>query len=339
MSYAQAILEAGQSITGDPLGDLIQIHHALANLEEQSQAFRILLSMAHVLAAELSDAQLSDYCREIREDPVGQSVIFHLIQSRIRVRDLDRAEFILQMCLDGGNRAPLEDEKALYLRFNDPLEDLFYRVRFKPSKEVLTYRSYAPKFYHALAYVLIEKEDLLGALRGLMDGLAINPLDTLLLFEMSEIFKMRRDWDAFQKITRSCFQYAHTRTDLARAYRNWGYMLIEEKDWEGAVSCYLMSLEYHPKEENALNQLLYISGETGMVIDTIQNEKGMVAALESRGIQVGPCEELIQLASYAAGRHLERNETKWALYFLHVVYEMTGSEKVADMMRQLQTGC
>lgn len=74
---------------------------------------------------------------------------------------------------------------------------------------------------------------------------------------------MKKDWETFKKITVEMFQYAYTRENVARLFRNLGFYFVEIKDYVAAKLCYTLSLNYEPDNKNAMSELYYIDDLTG----------------------------------------------------------------------------
>ncbi|GEM_PF-6570244 len=269
-----------------------------------------------------------DAAEEERDRILSEAVI------RIKEKKFAEAERLLKPLLPDEDSIG-EDETHLYLSFNEPIEEIYYRFRFKPGREIGRHSCAVGRTFLTYAYLLIQKREFDEALRVLGRGLRHNPIDTGLLFEEAEIFKIRRDWAVFRKITDLCLSYACQSPGIARAYRNYGYMFAEQGDYEGAACCYLLSREY---EEHALarGQLQRIARLTGREIDERYYHEHFRGILEERKIQVGPSKDLLNIAGTFASNCEEDGDYPAACYFYNILFDLTRDGKIEKKLADLK---
>jgi hypothetical protein len=271
-----------------------------------------------------------DAAEEERDRILSEAII------RIREKKFAEAEKLLKPLLPDEDSIG-EDETHLYLSFNEPIEEIYYRFRFKPGREIGRHSSAVGRTFLTYAYLLIQKREFDEALWVLGRGLRHNPIDMGLLFEEGEIFKIRRDWAVFRKITDRCLSYACRSSGIARAYRNYGYMFAEQGDYDGAACCYLLSREY---EDHAIarGQLERIARLTGREIDERYYHEHFRGILEERKIQVGPSKDLLNIAGTFASNCEEDGDYPAAWYFYNILFDLTkdrGIEKKLEQLRAL----
>lgn len=252
---------------------------------------------------------------------------------RIREKRLAEAETLLKSLLPDED-ASGEDDAALTLFFNEPIEEIYYRFKFKPKKEIRRNPGNS-RFFLTYAYLLMERKDFEGALKVLGKGLARNPIDTDLLFEEGEIFKIKRSWTVFKKMTDLCLAYAYRSSGIARAYRNYGYMFLELGDHEGAACCYLLSREY---EDHAIadNQLNRLSGLMGRGIDKPYYHEHFGSILDERKIQIGPSRDLLNIAGTFALNCEEDGDYRAACYFYGILFDLTKGAEIGKKIEDLK---
>lgn len=254
---------------------------------------------------------------------------------RIREKNFAAAERLLKPLLPDEDSIG-EDEARLHLSFNEPIEEIYYRFRFKPKKKIDRLSPGAVRAFLTYAYLLIQKQDDEEALRVLGRGLRYNPIDTGLLFEEGEIFKIRRDWAVFRKITDLCLSYACSSSAVARAYRNYGCMFAEQGDYDGASCCYLLSREY---EDHAIarGQLERIALLTGREINERYYREHFGGILEERKIQIGPSKDLLHIAGTFASNCEEDGDYPAACYFYNILFDLTRDGEVEKKIERLRT--
>jgi tetratricopeptide (TPR) repeat protein len=336
MDYTGIIQHLTQQLTGESRHDLSQLKAAMQAHADHPNAVEITRAIGRMIFNALPEDGKREFRRYFQNGEAARRILFEMAHEKLREKDLDGAEKLIRHCIPDENRF-LEDGASIYLRFREPIQEIYYRWRFKPAKDLRVHPEVNPEAYLTYAYILVEKKDLNTALRILMQGLGHNPLDTDLLFEMGEIYKYRKDWDGYRKITERCFEYAHTSISLARAYRNLGYMLIEMKDWDGAICCYLMSRHFDPENNVSAGQLYYISQVTGSRIDETHYHENLENMLESRRIQFGPCEEMVAAAYHMGNLCLGKNQVESALYFFCICLDLTRNEQIAELIAKLKS--
>ncbi len=252
---------------------------------------------------------------------------------RIREKRLAEAETLLKSLLPDED-ASGEDGAVLTLFFNEPIEEIYYRFKFKPKKEIRR-RPGNGRFFMTYAYLLMERKDFEGALKVLGRGLAHNPIDTDLLFEEGEIFKIRRNWTVFKKMTDLCLSYAYRSAGIARAYRNYGYMFLELGDYDGAACCYLLSREY---EDHAIagSQLDRLSGLMGRMIDKPYYHEHFGRILAERKVQIGPSKDLLNIAGTFALNCEEDGDYRAACYFYGILFDLTKDAEIGKKIEDLK---
>jgi tetratricopeptide (TPR) repeat protein len=269
-----------------------------------------------------------DAAEENRDQILNEAVV------RIKEKNFAEAERLLKTLLpDEGSTG--EGETPHCLSFNEPMEEIYYRFRFKPGREIGRRFSGLGRTFLTYAYLLIQKQDFEGALQILGRGLRHNPIDTGLLFEEGEIFKIRRDWTVFKKITDLCLSCACRSSAVARAYRNYGFMFAEAGDYEGAACCYLLSREY---EDHAIarGQLERIAHLTGRPIDERYYHETFGRILEERNIQVGPSRDILTIARTFALNCEADGDYPAASYFYNVLFDLTRDREIEKKMMHLK---
>ena len=90
-------------------------------------------------------------------------------------------------------------------------------------------------------------------------------------------------------------EVAYTEAALGHAYRNLGYLAIEEANYNLAVACYCMSLLVdRDHAQGVQSELSYIEQRTGRT-PALPEPAVVEAILARNGIQVGPSQLVTQL--------------------------------------------
>ena len=263
-----------------------------------------------------------------------REVILNEAIKRAQDRKFDDAESLLRSLLPADG-ASIEDNECLQLSFNEPFEEILYKQKFKPEKRIVTHPGAEGRIFLTYGYVLMEKKSFDEALKILEAGLQFNPVHVALLFEEAEIFKIKKDWTTFRKTTDLCREYAFKSQDIARVYRNYGYMFAEQNDFEAAICCYLSSTWYE-QHIHAQNQLRHISQLINKKIDEGYYRESLQEILKEKDVGIGPSGEILNLAYSFATRCEEAKDYRAASYFYAICHDLTQDKNIEAKLAELK---
>jgi len=328
LEYEDIILDITSKLSGDPEKDKVFLVSQIDkytktshpySLEIIKAIFRLGPLMPDVVAENILSAMVSNTDKAISE-----------AKQKIYDGDLDQAEKIIKSAMP-----PMlyeEDKVSIYFAFNNPIEKIYYESKFKPKKDIRNASGINTEMFLLYAYILFEKKKFNEAMEILDRGLKYNPLNTFLLFEKGEIFKLNKDWQNFRRITDLCMEYSYRPESVARAQRNYGYMFVELKEYEAAICCYLVSL-YYENNNATQNELNYISQVTNSEINPDEySTKRIEKLLGEKKIQLSTNPELLAIA-YALGEHFKGKKMyKDAYSFYSIIYDLTRDEEIKEKM-------
>lgn len=108
------------------------------------------------------------------------------------------------------------------------------------------------------AYQANENRDTDKALKLLNECLEINPIGIGARFELVETYIMRKEYDLAKKQLDELSKYINTRMLVAKYYRRYGYISTEEKNYDLALGCFVVSLAFEDSDI-AKKEILYLS--------------------------------------------------------------------------------
>jgi tetratricopeptide (TPR) repeat protein len=325
MTYEEIIKGIISKLSGDNEKDVKFLEKEALKYKNHEYAREILKAIYRLVFERLPDNVKDLFRREDSNFAQYRDIILNEAEAKMHEGKLNEAERLLKILLPY-NETRYTDKVSDYFSFNNRLEWTYYHVKFNPSKEIRQHPTASHKVYHLYGYIFFEKKDYIKALEMLSRGLQLNPLDTNLLFEKAEIFKIKKDWSTFKKLTDECIEYAYTPSQLARAYRNYGYMLIEQKDYDGATACYLNSLNWEDSV-SAKSELYHISKKTNKVIDEKYYQSNLLTILKDRQIPLANKELLSIIYSIAEKMFQDDNHSE-ALYYYKLLYNLVGDEDI-----------
>jgi tetratricopeptide (TPR) repeat protein len=225
-----------------------------------------------------------------------------------------------------------EDNESVYFNFSNQLEEILYNEIYKPEKEIKDIPENYAGVYFRYGVLLFELEKYDEAKTALEIANKYNPMRTDILFELSEVYKMKNDWENYLKINSMCMDYAYSVKAIARCYRNFGFYYIEQENYELATALFQFSLFFEPDQENAKAELLYIMQKIGKVIDKPNMEK-IIELIKSNNIQIGANKLVLNIAYHISKAAQKANYTDMAKFYLEIVYDLTGD---SDIQKEIE---
>ena len=333
MEYAEIMKEITAKLCGEQEKDLKYLFAEAAKYMDHKNAVEICRGVIRIAYNMLPEDEKSQLSYTI--DTLNLFIQNILMEAGIKISEgrLNEAEKMVKSILAEDNREK-EDEATIYLTFNDLMEETIYRYKYKPIKEVRDDPYCSSKIYITYAYILVEQKKYDEALKALEKGLKHNPVNVDLLFEESEIFKYRKDWQTYKRITDMCLEYSYKPKDVARVFRNYGFMFIEQADYDAAICCYLLSLHFY-HHATATSELYHISKITNKAVDEKYYYENMNQILKDRGLQFGPSNEILNLAYHLAAENEKTQDYSYAVFFYKVCFDLTGDENIRKKIESI----
>ena len=249
-------------------------------------------------------------------------------------KDSDGAAKILNKEIDRMEQLNLyQDGNAEYYDFNTLMELVMFQSRHPDIRPVVDIEEPFNRLYAMYGSVLLEN----GALDEAEEALAVamdwNPMSADIAFEHAEVFRQKKDWEAFKKQTTEIFSIAYKRREIAHAYRNLGFYFCEKQMWDEAVGCYLMSMTFAEAEGRfqAEQELKYIYEETKG-----EASRPSIGAMRSYGekhhFPIGPDMEIIETALRYGKSMLAARKYPHAAYFLDIAYKLTENKEIKQLL-------
>jgi tetratricopeptide (TPR) repeat protein len=227
-----------------------------------------------------------------------------------------------------------DDEKSEYHRFNNIFEEILYKELFKPTKDIRQIPENYTEAYLKYGVILFELKNYNKSKEILEKAIKYNPIDVKTLFELSEIYKIDKNWEEYKNINNKCLEYSYSSKDIARCYRNIGFYFIEQEAFNMAINLFYLSLDFDQESKIAQSELLYISEKTGKKIKQPKSEE-IIKLLESNKIQIGANPLVISIAHYIAKEALENENVYMSKYFTEIVYDLTKDEDYKKAIEDL----
>jgi tetratricopeptide (TPR) repeat protein len=335
MEYDEII----QSITGRLTGDFEKDEQILFSETEKYRRHKysqeITRAIGRIFAAIMPEEDKKEWDRLFSNDLLAMNAILDEVKFKIQRGELLIAEKMIKRIMGTIEGLFTEDQVSVYFSFYNLLEELYYKSKFIPQKKIRQMPAIFNEVLMTYAYLLVDKKEFDEAHEILNRGLKNNPLDTNLLFEKGEIYKINKDWKNFKEITDLGLEYSYSSKNVARVYRNYGYMFIELKDYEGAVCCYLKSLQYE-NHTMAQSQLYYISQITDRKIDLHEYKEKIDPFFEKNNILTCPNLDLLSMALFIGTQLEEMEKYRESLFYYNIFYDLTANDEIREKIEHIK---
>jgi tetratricopeptide (TPR) repeat protein len=298
LSYDDVIVGVKRGLTGDFRHDGTLITSVARSCGDHPQAKEIRRELGRMLAAiapndvKAKFDQITDGYEEGFEPGLAEA------RAQMRAGNFAAARILLEDLIGrygAGTGLFLDDSVSEYRHFANDFEVALYAHLYPSTKQLRKLPQDRAALYTDYGAVLLELREPDGAEEALREALRVNPVSTDAMFELGEVMKLTGRQREFRELTLRALSVAYSLPTLARAYRNLGYLAVEETDFEIAVACYCMSLSIdRDRAQAAQSELFYIQQVTGRKLD-LPDRQTVEATLARSGIQVGPSQLVRQL--------------------------------------------
>lgn len=182
------------------------------------------------------------------------------VKALIKDKKLQEAEVKLHQILEGSSFKVVEDDEWTYHSFNSYLQALIdWNMNRPKKKNKLPDINYAEVYFY-LGFINTELKNYEKSIEWLKKGLERNPVDILIMFELSAVHRMSGNIEKARAHIEKLHPYIMHHTHMAKFYRELGWYYAERRVFDVANALYSQSMIYQ-KTELAENELKYIAGQ------------------------------------------------------------------------------
>jgi tetratricopeptide (TPR) repeat protein len=301
-SYEDVIQGVQSALTGDFKHDGSLITSVAQSCGDHPQAKEIRRELGRMMAAIAPEDVKAKFDEITEAYEGGFEAGLSAARAQMRAGDMGAARTMLEDLIrryGAGTGLYEDDSVSEYRRFANDFEAALYVHLYPSEKHLRKLPQDRAALYTDYGAVLLELRDTEGAERALREALKVNPVSTDAMFELGEVMKLAGRKREFRELTLRAMAVAYSLPTLARAYRNLGYLAVEEQDFDLAVACYCMSLAIdRDRAQAAQSELFYIQQVMGRTLD-LPDRQTVEAKLARSGIQVGPSPLVRQLMDSA----------------------------------------
>lgn len=336
MNLEEIVNKIRNGLTGDTKADIDYLKRMSEEYKNNKLSNKISLEIGKMLR----DILPEDVEKEQKSTDIGEAEVNNILD-RVKLavmnKDMDKAcDALLPLLKESEKLEESElnlDDKNCYFRFRDSLDIYVYEKLYKPKKEIVQVKHNFSDIYHRYGYILIELGRIDVAEIYLKKALRWNPVNSNILFELGEVYKLKNDMDSYFKIAKEALKYARNNSELARSYRNLGYYFIEKEKYEEAICCNYLSCNFE-ENEKVYAELFFITEKTGKTIKRPSITK-IGKMLSKYNIQLGVSDFILGIAYGIAEGYRQTGEMEFAKVFYNVVYELTDDVDIKRIIDEL----
>lgn len=168
---------------------------------------------------------------------------------------------------------PLPDD-TVWMDFNSYLDALVFQDIYQEEtgeREIGRHPMRPARILFTTGSLLIEMERAEEAVDILQRLVSCDPVCPRYLFELGEAYKRTGQFREAAENALWSLTCAHTRSDLARGYRDLAYCMTETGSFEDAVMLYLLSLHFE-SSRHAESEIAWIRSKTGISAEGYNDE-------------------------------------------------------------------
>lgn len=339
MTYEEIIEQIKDGLTGDSKADIAYLREQMENYKDHPMGKEILRECGRIIYSVLPDDRKDEFSRLVDMEDLKLDTAMDEVRFNIYKKDYQHALILMEDIVEKvesleENGMFRNDAVSEYFTFNEPFEEMLYITVNDPDKEIR--RSPIPfdSIYFQYGSLLIDLKRYEDANQALRKAVRWNPVNTDILFEYSESFKLLGDIEKFFEISMQAARYAFRSPSLGRCYRNFAYYFVEKKLWKEAIGCDLISLQFDPDSANAQSELFYIQQMTNGTVEqpTLDELRGYG---KKYGFPIGADDTVLSLAYTFGQQSLDDGETDAARYFFEILYDLTDDEEIKGILDSL----
>lgn len=335
-AFDQIMHKITSGLTGDAKTDLAYLQEQCEAYKDHEMGKEIVRACGRLIYGLIPDDKKADLEKAIGNDASGTESILEEVRFNIYKKDFNKALSIIEPLIRKLDEAtPFQDDQVSEYRiFDESFEEVLYRFRFRPEKDVRNAPIPLTEIYLLYGSLLIDLKRVPEAQIALKKALYWNPVGFRITSEYIETYKILGDLDNFFRLTVDAFKIAFRSPDVARCYRNLGFYFVEKEMYSEATACYLLSLQFERESKQVQSELYYISSKTGGKLEQPSMEDAKKYA-KKYGFPIGADDDVIGL-SFSYGKHFyQENQPQAARYFLDITYGLTDDAEIKKMIDSL----
>lgn len=323
-------------LTGEAGKDIAYLKQQMELYQDHEYAQEITRACGRMLYPLLPKENKAEFQTIMEREQMGMEATLEEIRFAIFRKEYKRAEQMLSAMVEKfeTNGMFRNDQLTEYHSFYEPFEEVLYRFLDRPKKKLYNLELPYAQIYHEYGALLLELGHYDQARYILQKAVQWNPTNAKIAFDYIETYKKSGDLETYFRLTGKAFHYAFRKEDVARCYRNMGYYFIQKKEYQIAMGCYLMSIDFDGEDQTAPSELYYIQAVTkGMISKPTQEE--LEGYAKKYGFPIGADQIVVGMAWQMATKYMDSEKYDAAIYYLKIVYDLTEDDEVKKKIEMI----
>ena len=327
MDYEKIIEEIKAGLTGDTANDLAYLGGKAQEYRDSELGPEIVREIGRMVYGILPEEEKEKLREAMEKDELNIGSTLEKADSFISEGRIDEALETARAAVKKIEALELvaEDKVSIYLDFQEPFEEVLYRYRNRPEKELRPSPFRVSALYYLYGCLLFETKDYAAAEEALRTAVMWDPMNAAYSFEYFEVFKITGRLEEFFDLNKAFLPNCFRPWSFARAYRNLAFYYVEKKQYRDAAVCLKISGEFEEDSEALASELEYIKGMNGGEAYDIGYAETFIFC-NAAGLPRYPDEMIPELASDVAEQYAEAGREDLAAYFNDIVEDLRPAE-------------
>lgn len=316
-SFDAVMLEITNGLTGDARKDIAYLNAQCEKYKNHPQGKEVVRACGRMMFNLISEDQKKDLASTLQNHGLWQDSVLEEVQFKIHQQRFDEALALIEPLIARYEKQNLyaDDAVSEYHCFTEPMEYDLYAFYSRPTKTVRRSPINYAAVYLQYAVLLFDLNRHADALKALDKALKWNPVSVQIRFEYGQnLIRLGRQKE-YEAAVKHIFHFAFRPSDVAQCYRGLGFLYAEQKKYELAACCEVMSLQYESSNK-AQAELCFIYDKLGYRYDPTLDQ--IRTQLEENDVPIGPDSNMMQLAVAFAEHAEEQNKIQASVYYYEI---------------------
>ncbi|MBR3212778.1 MAG: hypothetical protein IKF70_06735 [Firmicutes bacterium] len=337
MDYESIIKDITAGLTGDWQADIQYLQIKMDEYKDHERGPEIMRELGRLAYEALPEDQKAQLADAMQHDQGQIQAVLDEADACLGRGDIPGALEVMKTAVDAVKAFELvpEDKVSIYLDLSEPFEEVLYRFRLEPEKDLRPAAIRAGEIYYRYGSLLIDAGDFDGAREALETACTWNPMNAEYRFEYLESLKasgmLQEFFDGTKAFIPNCFRP----WTFARAYRNLAFWYTEQKRWRDASICLDISEKYDPDNEILRAERSYISEMNGgepPAADMVGRELFLAA----ENLPERPDHVILELADEIGEHYYNTKDWNTAEYFYTIAADLFPEEAGTAALRLIE---
>ena len=334
MGFQETINQIFKGLTGDNKADIKYLNELMEQHKGDENSTEIIRALSRKIFELLPDEKKAELNQIIGNEVDTINSTVEEAKFQLSQNNPIKAEELLKSAIDSIPFEFKDDEECGYFCFDNALEVAIFSISQEYKKTIRRATYDFAQIYYMYSYSLIENQKINEAEEALKKANKWNPVSTTIMGELSEVYKIKKDYENYLYWSKRIIQYATSSKTLARGYRNIAYYYCDIEEYEKSAAIYHFS-RFFEENKQVTSELFYIAEKLGKLPEEpkLDNIKDL---FKQEDIQFGASDFVIGAAYQIAKACLDNNDSQNALYYLFVVYDLTHDEEIHNLIKKLK---